>query len=253
MVRRALLATALVSALSSTVPAQHVADEHSRREAIRHYQVGQELMGGERFERAAEEFSKAIQLDPLFTLAHYFLGQAYVNLQRFPSAIKAYKECIESCRAIYSLRQTNRFEAERRRDDELRALRETVAVARAQATRSPGSGLGLRATQLEQQMQNLERDRASIDGPFQPPAEVLLALGSALFHNNQVEQAEFEWLAAIQVNSRMGEAHNNLAVLYMRTGRLQAAAEEMKLAERNGVRVNPQFKKDLKQAMASRP
>jgi tetratricopeptide (TPR) repeat protein len=252
MVPRAMLATALVSALSATVAAQQIADEHNRREAMRHYRDGQELMAGERFERAAEEFSKAIKYDHLFTLAHYFLGQAYVNLQRYPSAIKAYNECIEACRAIYSLRQTNRFEAEKRRDDEIRALRETVAVAQAQATRNPRSGLGLRATQLEQQMQSLERNKASIDGPFQPPAEVLLALGSALFHNNQVDQAEFEWVAAIQVNPRLGEAHNNLAVLYMRTGRLEAAAEELKLAERNGVRVNPQFKKDLKQAMASK-
>jgi tetratricopeptide (TPR) repeat protein len=252
MVPRAMLATALVSALSATVVAQHLADDHDRREAMRHYRSGQEQMAGERFDRAAEEFSKAIQYDRLFTLAHYFLGQAYGNLQRYPSAIKAYKDCIEACRAIYSLRQTNRFEAEKRRDDEIRVLRETVAVAQAQATRSPGSGLGLRATQLEQQMQNLERDRASIDGPFQPPAEVLLALGSALFHNDQVEQAEFEWVAATQVNPKMGEAHNNLAVLYMRTGRVKAAAEELKLAERNGVRVNPQFKKELRQALAAK-
>ena len=114
------------------------------------------------------------------------------------------------------------------------------------------SGLGLGATQLDQQLHNLERSRTSIEGPFQPPAEVLLALGSALFHNDQVEQAEFEWLAAIQVNAKLGEAHNNLAVLYMRTGRLTAAAKELRLAERSGVRVNPQFKKDLKEATARR-
>src|SRR5436309_15116270 len=107
MARRAVLATALVSALSANVPAQHVADDRSRHEAMRRYREGQELMAGERFERAAEEFSKAIQYDQLFTLAHYFLGRTYGNLQRYASAIKAYKECIEACRAIYSLRQTN--------------------------------------------------------------------------------------------------------------------------------------------------
>ena len=252
MAGRALLATALVSVLTATASTQQVVDDQSRREAIRHYNAGQEFMAGEKFERAAEEFSKAIQRDRLFTLAHYFLGQAYVNQRRYPSAVKAYLECIEACRAIYALRQTNRFESEKRRDDDVRALRETVALANSQAGRTPGSGLALRATQLEQQLQHLESSRTSIDGPFQPPAEVLLALGSALFHNDQVEQAEFEWLAAIQVNPKLGEAHNNLAVLYMRTGRLAAAAEELRLAERSGMRVNPQFKKDLKQAMSGR-
>jgi tetratricopeptide (TPR) repeat protein len=252
MVPRAVLATALVSALAATAAAQQIADEHSRREALRHYRDGQEFMAAEKFDRAAEEFSKATHKDRLLTLAYYFLGQAYVNQQRYEHAIRAYGDCIEACRAIYALRQTNKFEADRRRDDEVRALRETVAMARAQAVRTPGSGLGLRATQLEQQMQSLERDRSSIDGPFQAPAEVLLALGSALFHNGQIEQAEFEWRAALHVNPKLGEAHNNLAVLLMRTGRLPAAAEEIQLAERYGIRVNPQFKKDLKQALAAR-
>ena len=252
MAARAILATALVSLVSAAVPAPQIADDQSRREAVRHYRAGQEFMAAEKFDRAVEEFSSAVRNDRLFTLAYYFLGQAYGNQQRYPSAIKAYQDCIEACRAIYALRQTNRFEAERRRDDEIRELRETVAVALMQAARAAGSGRGLRATQLEQQLQNLERTRSSIDGPFQPPAEALLALGSALFHNGQVEQAELEWAAAIQVNPRLGEAHNNLAVLYMRTGRLDAAAEELRAAEKCGVRVNPQFKKELKVAMAGR-
>lgn len=252
MAARAILATALLSVLATTVLAHQIADDGKRREAVQQYRAGQEFMAAEKFDRAAEEFSKAIQNDRLFTLAYYFLGQAYGNQQHYPNAIKAYQECIEACRAIYAMRQTNRFEVEKRRDDDIRELRETVAVMHAQARRSPGSGLALRAIQVEQQLYNLEHNRTSIEGPFQPPAEVLLALGSALFHNNQVEQAEFEWLAAIQVNPKLGEAHNNLAVLFMRTGRLNAAAEELRLAERNGVRVNPQFKKDLKEAMARR-
>jgi tetratricopeptide (TPR) repeat protein len=262
MIARALLATALVSLLTATgfrsaeasrdEGGQQIVDDQQRRQAVRHYRAGQEFMAAENFDRAAEEFSQAARLDPLFTLAHYFLGQAYVSQQRYASAIKAYLDCIEACRSIYALRQTNRFEAEKRRDDDIRELRETVALAQAQARRAAGSGLGLRAVQLEQQLQNLERTRTSIDAPFQAPGEVLLALGSAYFHNGQIEQAEFEWQVAVQVNPQLGEAHNNLAVVYMRTGRLEAAEREMKLAEKYGVRVNPQFKADLKTAMAKR-
>jgi tetratricopeptide (TPR) repeat protein len=250
MAARAIVATALVSALTATAAAQQVPDDRSRREAVQHYRDGQEFMAAEKFDRAAEEFSKAIQSDRLFTLAYYFLGQARGNQQRYPSAIKAYQDCIEACRAIYALRQTNRFEADKRRDDDVREMRDTVGRMQAQARQAPGTALALRATRLEQQVQSLERSRESLDGPFQPPAEVLLALGSAMYHNNQIEQAEAEWAAAIQVNPKLGEAHNNLAVLFMRTGRFDAAEHELKLAEKYGVRVNPQFKKDLKQARA---
>jgi tetratricopeptide (TPR) repeat protein len=251
MAARAILATAFITLVFAAAFAQ-IPDDQSRREAVKHYRAGQEFMAAEKFDRAAEEFSKATHQDRLFTLAYYFLGQAYGYQRHYAKAIKAYEECIEACRAVYALRQTNRFEVERRRDDDLRELRETVALAQRQAQRPAGSGLSLRATQLEQQLQNLERSRASLDAPFQPPAEALLALGSALFHNDQVDQAEFEWLAAIQVNPKLGEAHNNLAVLYLRTGRVAAAAEAMRTAEKCGVRVNPQFKDDLKHALAGK-
>ena len=52
--------------------------------------------------------------------------------------------------------------------------------------------------------------------------------------------------ALVNVNPKYGEAHNNLAVIYMQTGRLIEAEQEMKLAEKNGFNVNPQFKSDLK-------
>ena len=42
--------------------------------------------------------------------------------------------------------------------------------------------------------------------------------------------------------------HNNLAVVYMQTGRLAEADAEIKAAEKTGFRVNPQLKEDLKKA-----
>src|SRR5947199_8745447 len=128
MSEHAFLSTDLVSLDTYAVHSQQIHDYQSRRDAVRHYFAGQEFMAGEKFAAAADEFEKAIQKDKLFTLAYYFLGQAYGNQQRYPSAIKAYTDCIEACRAIYHLRETNRFEAERRRDDDIRELRETVAV-----------------------------------------------------------------------------------------------------------------------------
>ena len=57
---------------------------------------------------------------------------------------------------------------------------------------------------------------------------------------------------AIEVNPKLGEAHNNLAVIYMQTGRLVEAEQSLKLAEKAGFRVNPQFKEDLKKKKAAR-
>src|SRR3954470_10202889 len=124
--RRLPLAVLVLAALTATLAAQQLADEQSRREALQFYRVGQEFFTSEKFDRAAEEFSKATAKDPLFTLAHYQAGQSYMNLKRYASAIQAFTRCIESTRALYGLAGTNRFAVDRQRDDEIREMRETV-------------------------------------------------------------------------------------------------------------------------------
>jgi len=240
VMRRATLV--IVIALAVMVfpsTAQQLATEQDRRDALQYYRIGQELISGEQFEKAAEQFSKAIRKDTLLTLAHYGLGQAYMGLRRYASAVKAYGDCLEAFRTLHGLQQAHRFDVERRRDDEMRELKENIR-------RLTLAGHALRATQAEARVRDLERQKTSLEAAFQPPAEVSLALGSAFFRDGHPDQAEIQWLAAIDANPRLGEAHNNLAVVYMQTDRLDAADQQLKLAEKSGFRVNPQLKQDVK-------
>ena len=243
MVRCPVVVLAVVIAgivfMTSVVWAQKLADEPSHREALARFTAGQEFMSAEQFERAGEEFRKAIDRDPLLSIAHYQLGQAHMNLRRYASAVKAYKDCIEAIRQLYTLQQTNRFQAEKRRDEEIQELKTMLNTGKVVGT--------LTNLSLEQHLRDLENQRTSMGGAFRPPAEVLLALGSAHFRNGDREAAEAEWLAAIQRNPKLGEAHNNIAVIYMQTGRLDEALQEVTLAEKAGFKVNPQFKADLKE------
>ena len=87
-------------------------------------------------------------------------------------------------------------------------------------------------------------------GPEPMPAWISLALGSAYFRSDALPDAEREYRAAIEVDPKLGEAHNNLAVVYMLTQRYAEADAEIKAAEKSGFRVNPQLKEDLKKASA---
>jgi tetratricopeptide (TPR) repeat protein len=236
--RSALAAMSAVAVLTSNLHAQ-LADEQSRRSALGYYRTGMELLLAERFEQAAGEFLKAIEKDRLLSEAHYELAQAYMNLRRYASAVKAYVDCLAAMQTLHDLRQTNQFEVERQRDDQIHEMR----VAINQVKMSP-----LKRTEFEVRLRDLEDQPSTIGGPFRAPAEVLFALGSAFFRNNQRDEAEAEWKAALEANPKMGKAHNNLAVIYMETGRLDLAEDEIKLAEKNGMHVNPQFKEDLKKA-----
>src|SRR5262249_59720986 len=93
-----------------------------------------------------------------------------------------------------------------------------------------------------------ERQRSGGGIPTESPAEFSLALGSAYLHAGRMEDAEKAYGEAIQVNPKMGEAHNNLAFVYFRSGRLDQAEAELKAAEKAGFSVNPRFKEDVKKA-----
>ncbi|HKB10351.1 MAG TPA: tetratricopeptide repeat protein [Vicinamibacterales bacterium] len=242
---RDLVLMVIVSSIAAPAGAQRIADAQSRREAVQFYRTGQEFFSAEKFDRAAEEFTKATEKDQLFTLAHYQAGQSYMNLKRYASAIKAFKECLEASRALYGLAETNRFAVEKQRDDDIHEMRETVRALQQ-------SGHQLLAVRAEQHLSDLEKQRTSMNAGYRPPAEVLLSLGSAFFRNGDRDAAEAEWKSAIEVNPKLGEAHNNLAVIYMTSGRYKEAEGEVKAAEKTGFRVNPQFKDDLKKAAAGR-
>ena len=240
----AALGIALALSLASVRPATaQAADEISRRQALERYRAGQELLVAERFEQAAAEFTTAVELDPLLAIAHYGLGQAHMGLKRYASAIQAFSGSRDAYERIATLRQSDSLAAERRLDDEMRELRDSLQRVRSGQIKNAGVAM---EQQIEKRLEELETMRKGRGTDrFQVPAEVLLALGSAYYRNNQAADAEREWVAAVTTNGRLGEAHNNLAVLYMMTGRKKEAEAAVKAAERARFRVHPQLKADI--------
>jgi tetratricopeptide (TPR) repeat protein len=229
---------------SAAANGQVLASEADRREAFKHYRAGQELLSSEQWDKAAEAFQLSIKYDPLLTDAHYGLGQAHMGQQRYTSAIQAFERCIESARSLHRLREKDRVSTDRAIDEEIRELKDSM--------RRVGSGQvrvaqpNIKLTQLQQRIDELERNRSSMGAAFEAPATVLLSLGSAHFRNGARDQAEHYWSESVKANSRLGEAWNNLAVIYLGSGRKQEAEDAVKSAERAGFRVNPRLKDDIK-------
>jgi tetratricopeptide (TPR) repeat protein len=228
--------------ITSPLVAQTLADDQSRRQALELYRTGQEQMAAERFELAAESYAAAIDKDPLLSVAHYQLGQAYMNLRRYASAILAYKGSIEAMARLHALEESSKFQVDKQREDEIRELRVEINQVK---NLSP-----LKREVLEQRLRGLELQRADYRADFHPPAFALLALGSAYFRNGELLPAEEQWEAAIAADPKYGEAHNNLAVVYMMTKRKKEAESAIKAAEKAGFRVNPQLKEDIRKMAA---
>jgi tetratricopeptide (TPR) repeat protein len=224
--------------------AQPAASKAQRNEAVASYRKGEDAMRREAFEQAVSDFRTATRLDPMFAMAFYGLGQAHMSLRQYPEAVGAYEGCRDVFSRLGSLDADERSLIERAREDELRELRDSLQRVNAGKMKG-GSPIGLQV-QLEDRIRVLESSRQrGNEKNGGVPAEVFLALGSARFRAGQLPEAQSDYEKAVAENPDLGAAHNNLAVLYMLSGRFDEARQAVKKAEKAGVKVSPQFKDDL--------
>jgi Flp pilus assembly protein TadD len=232
------------------VPAAAQASPRDHVEAMRHLRLGQAEMREERWAKAEVEFKGAVKLEPSLEMAHYGLGQVYMATKRYPAAVAAYLACRDAWAANISARASNDLSAQRQLDDQIQALedeRTLLASGRVTAMLSAGPA------DLDRRIADLRARRFHDDqGVPQTPTWISVALGGAYFRTGALADAEREYRMALKVDSRLGEAHNNLAVICMMTGRYAEAQLEVAAAEKSGVRVNPQFKEDLKRSQTAR-
>ena len=246
---RALLMTiAIASTLAAPAAAQPTVKDHI--DAMRHLRLGQENLRAEKWDLAEREFRAAVELEPPLEMAHYGLGQVYMATKRYPAAVQAYT----GCRAAYLGNMArdihNDLLAGRRLEDQIQALEdERTAITTGRVTPMLSSGL----MELDRRIHDLRTQRFHDERTaVEVPTWISLALGSAYFRAGAMADAEREYRAAIGVDPKLGEAHNNLAVVFMLTGRFADAEQEIKAAEKSGFRVNPQLKEDLKKVAARR-
>jgi len=108
---------------------------------------------------------------------------------------------------------------------------------------------------IKQQIREIQADRepGPVTGKLVPvPAFVSLALGSAYFRLDRLADAEREFRAAVAVDPKFGEAHSNLALVCLLTGRAAEAQEHVRTAEEAKFTVNPELKRQIREAVARR-
>lgn len=226
---------------------KHTREEEQRqRQALDHYKKGQDAMASERLEQAVKEFQAAIELDPLMVLARYRLGQAHMSLREYSLAEQDFLGCRDAYEKIASLQFTNTEELERRRTQEIEQLQNQLSLIQTGQTKNNNPSV---PQQIQQRIDDLNRNRrkGGTDTVSVPP-EVYVSLGSAYFRQGKLPEAEKQWKTAADANPKLGEAHNNLAALYLLTSQLDNAEKELKLAEKAGYPVNPRLKDDIKKA-----
>lgn len=211
------------------------------------YRLGLENMKAEAWNEAANAFRAASEIDPTFEVAFYMLGRVHMAQKKFPEAVAAY----EKCRDLYQTQAGRQFSSaqERVRYQDTR-LREIDEVIRSYQSGPQTMQTADAIRQLQNRRRELEesmsRGQTTMTLETAVPSYVSTSLGSAYFRMGKLADAEREYNAAIAADAKAGEAFSNLAVVYMETGRLDAAERSISAAEKVGFKVHPQLKAEIR-------
>jgi tetratricopeptide (TPR) repeat protein len=253
-----LLAPGVAWAQLAPEPCPPPVGDERREEAQRFHAAATASALGEQWAEALPAFEEASRLDPRSVLAHFARGQALTALRRYPEAVLAYLDAESAFRCASELSEAERAAARKRLKRQIATLRDEIrsldgrrlveqrAMDRGgQGTSAPPPATSLaRVHELERTLHDLER-WAKTDVTAPPPT-LSLALGNAHFHAGALPEAEGAFRAALRADPGSGDAHNNLAVVLMLTGRAEEAAREARLAEKAGVPVSPRLQEEIR-------
>lgn len=216
-----------------------------RSMAMPPYKDGVALMRSEAWDKAAEAFTRAIDIDPTFDMAYYALGKTNLSRKHYAEAVAVLTKCRDLYQQNGGRRFSNEQEAQRYRHDRILEIDEVIrSYSSGPQTGQTQEALRQLNEQRRQLQESIQRGtNISLDASV--PGYVSVALGSAYFRTEKFADAEREYKAAIAMDPKIGEAHNNLAVVYLTTGRIDEAEKAVKAAEKVGFKVNPMLKEDI--------
>lgn len=237
----------LLAIVALQSPLQAPTDQDYRK-ALAHFRNGMEALETERYEQAEGEFTNATKLDPDFDAAFYGLGQVYMRTHQYERAVRAYLDSREAYKRSMAAEAMDSIDADRRLRDRIEVLRDALRSLQRASQSSSAVSVSNSMARINDQIRLLEsRRNRSIGGNVPPvPAGVSMALGSAYFRLGRQADAEREYKAALAVDPKFGEAHSNLAVVYLVSGRYDEAMREVDAAEKAGFKVNPKLKEAIR-------
>jgi len=234
------------------------ADANEIRQADRHCQAGLKALQTGNFAKAREAFARAFAAAPNFPPAHLGLGHVALAEKDFAGALAEYTAARDSWGTFGALLDELEMARWSRTQDEIRRLQDEL---REMQNRERGLDTGESTstaqrtlqTTLEQRIQTLEAIPMPQTGATtEPPSDIDFHIGNALFRLARYEEARTAWETCAQKNPKFPLVRNNLAVLYLKAGRIDDARRAVAEAEALGMKVNPGLKADIESAAAQK-
>jgi tetratricopeptide (TPR) repeat protein len=242
-IMRIVIGAAAVLLIAGVSVAQTPADRERARIQNR---LGWEALRSEQYPLAIKSFQSAIAIRPDYEYAHYGLGRAFLAGRRYGEAVTVLERCRDLYRAQGGRQFTSIQEAQRFRQDRILEIDEQIRLLQTARPTAQSQDLVRQYELARRNLQETIRRDTGLTIDSGVPPWVSLSLGSAYFRMGRLADAEREYKATIDADARSGEAHSNLAVVYLETQRFDLALRSIEAASKTGFKVNPELAREIK-------
>lgn len=225
---------------------------------------GEALFAKGNFDKAEKKFRECLNIFPKNANANYFLAQILLkknDLEKALQSIETAETCFSELSKLYSfthqemlnkLREQKQDleESIRRQEEDLSALMSRPRSEQTQASISSAQGA------IQQNKNLISQIDSQLNKPvpmvMETPAGYFYIHGNILFKLKDYRGAVNQYLETIKRDPSHEFAYNNLASIYFMAKQYDTALGFLQQAEANGVKVNPQFKKDLEDRLGKK-
>jgi len=210
------------------------------RSVTSNFEKGKKLFGGGNILKARKEFQTVIERMKEHAEAHYFLSRISYQENKYDEALSH----IQDAKDNYAFIAKMKVNMHANMLLELRDIKESILEQL--AGYGSASKTNPAVTRLHGKLHTINsRLNEPIPKTEGIPAGYFYFHGNILAKLNEFQEAHDQYLEAVRINPKHGDAYNNLASLYYMVKKYSQAMEYLKLAEENGAQVNPIFKEEL--------
>lgn len=208
-----------------------------------HYEKGMKRIARGDEAGGEQEILRAVEAFPDLPEAHIQLGNLSMKRKNFLEALERYDRARQAFVNLHGMSRERTIERRRRLQESIDLLQERIDDLR--RSQAPGDQrlVDQETLRLDKLRQELLKTQPEDTDPV--PPEVFFLLGTARMNLERFDEAIRDFEAALSRRSAYGEAHNNLAVIYLYRKDYPRAWKHVHAAELAGVRVNPQFRAEL--------
>lgn len=222
--------------------------------SVKHFEKGKEHYHKGDYKKAEKELQKCLEVFPKHNQAHFYLSSILYSKKKFSKALDHIEEAkinFEFMNQMYVLAFNDYiFKLREQREECQKKISEYQDKLAVTTDREEKQTFENAVASYENELRTIDsRLTEPLPQIKEIPADYYYLHGNIFFKSGKLKEAYNQYIEAVRIDPQHGNAFNNLANLYFMSKQYQQALDCLNMAEVNGVKINPEFKKAILKAL----